>query len=101
MNKTEIIDSLALISKYPENIDWRYDPCNVSPREWNEEVDCRAAVLKAMPKHSNMHLRLSKRVADILGNQWITYPWLCRALGKIIATTESYNDLETITNLEG
>ena len=102
-DKKEVIRCLELLNKFPENVDWLgfsdrgnpcYNPYKVSSEEWNKEVDCRAAVMKTMPKYSTMHLSLSRRVADTLGNQYITYPWLTKTLGRIIATTESYSDLE-------
>lgn len=107
-NINEVVKSLELLNKYPENIAWNdfsdrgnscYSPYNISSKELNEEADSRAAVLKAMPKYSATHLSLSRSIAEIIGTKWVTYDWLCKILGRIIATAESYSDFEKIIAL--
>ncbi|HHU71146.1 MAG TPA: hypothetical protein GXZ21_03815 [Clostridiales bacterium] len=71
----EVVKSLELLNKYPENIAWNdfsdrgnscYSPYNIFSKELNEEADCRAAFLKAMPKYLASHLSPSRSIAGKL-----------------------------------
>ncbi len=63
-----------------------YDPYAFASKEEEEEtVLTLAAVLLEMPKYSRIHAELARKVADMLGNKWVTYPWLVKAVSRIIA----------------
>jgi hypothetical protein len=107
-NINEVNKALDLINKHPENIAWQdftdngnpcYNPYSVSSDEMNEEADSRAAVLKAMPKNSLIHLSISQAVARLLGTKWVTYDWLSKIIGRIIAPAESYHEFEKVIAL--
>ena len=46
----------------------------------------------AIPKNGSTHKTLAKKIADQLGNNWITYDWLIKAVGRLLSGT-SYREL--------
>lgn len=41
-------------------------------------------VKQAMPKQSDLHFKLSPKVASEIGANWVTYDWLSKVLGRIL-----------------
>lgn len=70
-----------------------YDPYNFATKgEKYEAAFTLAAVMLAIPKNGSTHKTLAKKIADQLGNNWITYDWLIKAVGRLLSGT-SYREL--------
>jgi hypothetical protein len=75
----------------------RGNPC-YAPYIFNTEEDrmkdaySLAAMKIVIPKGSVLHLKLSKSVAQEIGCKYVSYDWLIKALGRIVAFTE-YKEL--------
>lgn len=76
-----------------------YDPYHFdSPGEQQEAAKTVAAVLLAAPKGSRLHLSLAQKIAEILGNKYITYPWFVKAVSRVLAGN-TYSQLLSMARL--
>lgn len=76
-----------------------YDPYHFdSPGEQQEAAYTVAAVLLAAPKGSRLHLELAKKIAQLLGNEYITYPWYVKAVSRVLAGN-TYSQLLSMARL--
>lgn len=74
-----------------------YKPYDFKNKQEEMETACtEMLVTLAMPKHSDNHVALSKRVASLLGNNWISYDWLKKAVGRVLSGT-TYDELVQMT----
>ena len=104
----EVKQAILLLSTHPQNIAWsdfgdRGNVCTgpfrlESDEEIVEDALALAAVKIAMPKGSPLHLKLSSAVARILGCNWVTYDWLIKIVGRIMACG-SFQDFIEKNNL--
>lgn len=76
-----------------------YDPYEFETKE--EEIEAaftRAAVLLKIPKGSDIHISLAKKIANLTGNKYIAYDWMVKAIARILSGT-TYNDLSSMVSL--
>ncbi|WP_353892909.1 hypothetical protein PRVXH_002299 [Proteinivorax hydrogeniformans] len=105
---TEIGKTIILLSSYPENIGWldfgdSGNACTGSfkledEEEILEDALAVAAVKCAMPKGSKLHNKLGSEVASIVGCNWVTYDWLIKIVGRIVAFT-TLDEFRNMLNL--
>jgi hypothetical protein len=105
---TEIGKSIVLLSTYPEIIAWsdfgdRGTTCTGPFKlkdgdEILEDAAALALVKISMPKGSMLHLNLAGSVAKILDCKWVTYNWLSKIVGRIIACG-SFQDFQNMLAL--
>ncbi|MEF9961135.1 MAG: hypothetical protein RR755_00655 [Erysipelotrichaceae bacterium] len=78
-----------------------YDPYVFdSPADEEDAALTYAAVLITMAKGSDEHIILAKKVARILGNQYVTYDWLAKAVGRVLSgSTYTYDELLSMSLL--
>lgn len=70
-----------------------YSPYTFATKEEEYEAAfTHAAVMLAIPKNGSTHKTLAEKIADQLGNNWITYDWLIKAVGRLLSGT-SYREL--------
>lgn len=91
----EVRKAVVLLSAYPENIAWldfgdKGSACSGlfildNEDEKFEDAFALAAVKISMPKGSMLHLNLAGSVAKILDCKWVTYDWLSKIVGRIMA----------------
>ena len=91
----EVRSAVILLSTYPENIAWldfgdRGNACTGPFKLENEEEILEDALALAevkisMPKGSKLHRELARSVAEILDCAWVTYDWLSKIVGRIVA----------------
>ena len=66
-------------------IAWSTFGPNGNPCDLEELAYTLAAVILSMPKNGERHRKLAQRVAVNLGNQYVTYPWLSVAVGRLLS----------------
>lgn len=110
MNKVkDVKNSIELLKEYPKCWSWqdfgdKGNACS-GPFILETEVDILedairlAAVKIAMPKGTTLHQDLANSVATLLGNQWVTYDWLIKAVTRIISFSSSYEEFMELVNL--
>ncbi len=108
-NLAEVIFCIEkILIPHTECIAWedfsdRGNPC-YNPYDFkNKQEEMEAAftemlVALAMPKYSYNHIALSQRVAYLLGNKWVSYDWLKKAVGRVLFGT-NYRELAQMTAL--
>lgn len=104
----EVRKAVYLLSAYPENIEWSDfgDSGNActgpfklkDEEEILEDALALAAVKISMPKGSMLHLNLAHSVAKNLDSKWITYDWLSKIVGRIMACG-SFQDFQDMIAL--
>lgn len=76
-----------------------YDPYSFSSEQDRiDDADARRNVYLAMPKGSLTHNALGRGVAKTLDMHWVTYDWLVKAVGRILAGT-TVSDLKEMVKL--
>ncbi len=76
-----------------------FDPYDfASDTEEEEAAYTLAAVELEMGKYSRRHKDLAKKVAKQTGNEYVTYPWLRDAVGRLLAGT-TYDELLSMSRL--
>lgn len=91
----EVRAAIQLMAKHPHCIAWtdfgdKGNSCSGpfrlnSQDEIVEDAFALAAAKIAIPKYSALHHDLAKSVAQIIGAKYITYDWLVKVLGRIVA----------------
>lgn len=104
----EVRKAVFLLSAYPENIAWldfgdRGNACTglfklTDKEEILEDALALAAVKISMPKGFILHLNLARSVAKILDCKWVTYDWLSKIVGRIMACG-SFQDFQDMIAL--
>jgi hypothetical protein len=103
----EVRKTVLLLSAYPENIAWsefgdRGNACAgpfklENEEELLEDALALAAVKISMPKGSMLHLNLARSVAKTLDCKWVTYDWLIKIVGRIVACGSLKDFIEMLT----
>lgn len=111
MTLVETRIALYLIACYPECIAWldfkdvgngtgRLDILRTNSEIVNDAVSL-SNVKIAMPKYSDLHIKISKKVRFILHQKRISYDWLVKTLSRIlgISTFKSFYQMLTLSIL--
>lgn len=70
-----------------------YSPYIFATKEEEYEAAfTHAAVMLAIPKNGSTHKTLAEKIAEQLGNKYVTYDWLIKAVGRLLART-SFKEL--------
>lgn len=103
VNRIEVSNSIdKVLLPFSDCIAWedmsdRGNPC-FNPYNFassDEEVEAAytfVAVFLEIPKGSERHRNLAKKVADQLGKEWITYDYLIKIVSRLLART-SFKEL--------
>ncbi len=97
----EVRDAILLIAKHPDCLEWKSfsdkgsDCCGPytlnTEHEIREDAFALAAVKIVVTKGSALHLELARSIAQIIGCKYVTYDWMIKVLGRVIALG-SYNE---------
>lgn len=95
-----VTDCCHLLCKYHDCFDYaefgdQGNACYKPYRDDEQAVVNRLIgnVRTAMPKGSELHVDLAKKVAIDLGLNYVQYDWLCKATARIIAGIESVDEI--------
>ena len=108
INLNEIRKAINLIEKNIDLVEWEdmtnkgnpcYDPFDLTEDERAKEILIKAAVELIISRNSDTHAFFSSKIAAILGNKWITYPWLIQALSRLLSGIDSYQELSDMINI--
>lgn len=108
MNINETKQAIQLLMKHTNCIAWtdfsdRGNSCTgrldrlTTANEIAKNAISLSNVKQAMPKYSNIHVKLSQAVASEIGVNWVTYDWLVKTLGRILE--EDYQTFYQMLNL--
>lgn len=65
-----------------------FDPYEFDSKAEEIEADLtHAFVMLAIPKGGDIHLKLAKEIANLLGNKYITYDWMIKATARVLSRT--------------
>jgi hypothetical protein len=108
MNKNEVENTIKAMVNHSDCIAWQdfgdrgNSCCGPFKLETQEEVIedalALANVKMVMPKGTTIHLELARSVADRIGCKYVTYDWLIKIVGRIVAVS-SYQDFCNVLNL--
>jgi hypothetical protein len=108
MNKNEAENTIKAMINHPDCIAWLdfgdrgNSCCGLFKLENQEEIIedalALACVKMVMPKGTTIHLKLARLVADRIGCKYVTYDWLIKIVGRIVALG-SYQDFCNMLNL--
>jgi len=106
----EVKVAVELLNKYASNIKWTDfgdagNSCGRFELETDEEINeyaqAKAAVEIVFQKDPELYQKLSKSVASMLKNRWVTYDWLSKVTARIVAfsTQQDFNNIIMISVL--
>jgi len=95
MNLEETKKAIQLIIPHTDCIAWkdfsdRGNSCTgrldrlTNSNDIEKNATSLSNVKQSMPKQSDLHFKLSPKVASEIGANWVTYDWLSKVLGRIL-----------------